>query len=56
MLYSMTAIEAAAILNSPCGCGVNPFERGIAEKQIENLAARARVAAVAREISDRGKA
>ena len=53
-LYAATEVEARAILNAPCGA-VNPFERGIAEKQISNLADRARVAAVAREISNRGK-
>ncbi len=54
-LYRASATEAAAILNSACASGVNPFERGIAEKQLENLAARARVAEKAREISAREK-
>jgi len=54
-LYNCTAIEAAAILNAACGSGVNPFERGIAERQLSNLADRAHVAAVAKEISNRGK-
>jgi hypothetical protein len=55
-LYSADAISAAAILNAPCNSGVNPFERGIAQAQLENLAARKRVAEKAREISDRGRA
>jgi hypothetical protein len=53
-LYSANEVQAAAILNAPIGSGISPFERGVAAQQIENLLARARVAAVARAISDRG--
>ncbi len=55
-LYSADAISAAAILNAPCNSGINPFERGVAAQQIDNLLARKRAAEKAAEISARGRA
>lgn len=53
-LQRATEREARAILNADIGM-VDGFCRGVAEGQIETLATKARVAAVAAEISNRGK-
>jgi hypothetical protein len=53
-LQRATEREARAILNADIGM-VDGFCRGVAEVRIELIAAKARIAAVAAEISDRGK-
>jgi len=53
-LQRATAREARAILGADIGM-VDGFCRGVAEVQIETLATKARIAAVAQEISARGK-